>query len=285
MSKRIWLWLVGGFSGAVLAVAVVIWGWSAWLLSRSHPVTSETVRAASDQQHIDNGKRLAVVFGCTHCHGADLRGEVLVDEPMMAVLYASNLTLAAQRMTDAQLAQAIRQGVRIDGRALFVMPSEMYVHLKDDELAAVLGYLRSLPPGGSPTLPVQVGPIGRLGLVMREFLPVPELVATARQKLPLVIDGHAQGRHVALTACSECHGPDLAGLPGSPDLAIAAAYDAEAFRRLMRTGVGRGDRPLKELMSESSRVRFAHFTGEEVAALHAYLKARAEALQRPAPAK
>jgi hypothetical protein len=53
----------------------------------------------------------------------------------------------------------------------------------------------------------------------------------------------------------------------------------------MRAGVGRGARPLKELMSESSRVRFAQFTEEEVAALHTYLKARAETLQRPAPVK
>jgi mono/diheme cytochrome c family protein len=268
----------------------MIWGWSASLLSRSHPTTPETVRAASDPRHVAEGKRLTAMLGCPNCHGDDLRGKLLVDEPMVARLHASNLTLAAQQMNDAQLGQAIRQGVRANGSALVVMPSEMYVHLNDDELAALLGYLRSLAPGGTPTPPVDLRPVGRLGLVMRELLPAPALVAIARQKLPPAIEGHAKGRHVALTTCSECHGPDLAGQPGSsggagvPDLAIAAAYDAEAFRRLMRTGVAREDRELRD-MSKIARVRFAHFTDEEIAALHAYLKARADALQRPAPAQ
>ena len=45
----------------------------------------------------------------------------------------------------------------------------------------------------------------------------------------------------------------------------------------MRSGRGAGGRDLG-LMSEVSRNDFSHFTDQEIEALHAYLKARAERL-------
>jgi hypothetical protein len=63
----------------------------------------------------------------------------------------------------------------------------------------------------------------------------------------------------------------------APDLTIAAAYDLDAFKRLMHTGVAAGDRDLG-LMSQVARNRFARLAEDEVEQLHAYLRARAEAL-------
>ena len=80
-----------------------------------------------------------------------------------------------------------------------------------------------------------------------------------------------------VAACSECHGSDLTGDPlaGSPDLSMAAAYELADFSKLMRTGKGAGGRDLG-LMSEVAKGRFAHFTEDEIAAIHAYLVARSE---------
>jgi cytochrome c553 len=292
-ARKGWTWglrILGGIVGLAVIAWGVVWGWSEAIVSRNYTATAETVRAPSSPQQIIVGKRLASVFGCPDCHGADLQGKLFVDEPNVARVHAPNLTLAAQRLSDAQLAQSIRQGVRPDGRALFAMPSEMYVHLRDEELVAVLGYLRSLPAGGATTPPIEWRTLGRAALVVREFEPAPMLVAKARRVRPPDASEHARGRHTALIACSECHGPDLGGLPGpfgsrgTPSLAIAAAYDIDAFRRLMRTGIARGDRELG-LMSAVARSRFSQLTDDEVDDLHAYLKARAEALQRPGDAK
>jgi cytochrome c553 len=284
MTKR-WTWIsriIVGLVGLALIAWGVIWGWSEAIVSRTYAATAETVRAAGSPQQIAVGKRLAAVFGCPDCHGAGLQGDVFVDMRYVARVHAPNLTLVAQQLSDAQLAQSIRQGVRSDDRALFAMPSEMYVHLRDDELAAVLGYLRSLPAGGAVMPPIEWRAVGRVALVAGEFEPAPVLVAKARIKRPPDAGEHARGRHTALTACSECHGPDLGGRPGpfgasgTPDLAIATAYDVDAFRRLMRTGIARGDRELG-LMSAVARSRFSQLSDDEVDALHAYLKARAEA--------
>jgi mono/diheme cytochrome c family protein len=57
-----------------------------------------------------------------------------------------------------------------------------------------------------------------------------------------------QGRYLARTICAECHGTSLRGAVNpdfaSPDLWMVAAYPADAFTRLMRDGVGLGDRDL-----------------------------------------
>jgi cytochrome c553 len=288
-----WSWvsrIAIALAGLILIAGGVIWGWSEAIVSRTHTASEETVRAAASPQQIVAGKRLAAITGCPDCHGGGLQGDIFVDMPYVARVHAPNLTLVAQQLSDAQLAQSIRQGVRPDGRALFAMPSEMYVHLRDDELAAVLAYLRSLPAGGAAMPPIEWRAVGRFALLVGELEPAPVLVAKARIKRPPDAGEHPSGRHTALIACSECHGPDLGGLPGpfgapgTPDLAIAAAYDVDAFRRLMRTGIARGDRQLG-LMSTVARSRFSQLTDNEVDELHAYLKARAEAPQRQGAVK
>jgi cytochrome c553 len=81
------------------------------------------------------------------------------------------------------------------------------------------------------------------------------------------------GKYLALTSCTECHGQELIGSTetSTPDLAIAASYSDQAFERLMRTGIALGDRELRS-KSKVARKRFAHFTGNEIRALHRYLQ-------------
>ena len=42
--------------------------------------------------------------------------------------------------------RAIRHGVKPDGRAALVMPSEDYNRLSDDDLGALIAHLRQMPP-------------------------------------------------------------------------------------------------------------------------------------------
>jgi mono/diheme cytochrome c family protein len=86
-----------------------------------------------------------------------------------------------------------------------------------------------------------------------------------------------------MTNCTECHGPALFGLkdgPGgqpTPDLRVAAGYDLEQFKTLMRTGVTPAGKPLG-MMREVAVGAFAHMTDAELAAVHAYLVERAKRL-------
>jgi hypothetical protein len=56
---------------------------------------------------------------------------------------------------------------------------------------------------------------------------------------------------------------------------VIGAYGLPEFTRLLRTGIG-VDGKEHGLMSEVAKARFRHFSDEEIAALHAYLSARAQ---------
>ncbi|MBZ8134031.1 cytochrome c [Afifella sp. IM 167] len=54
-------------------------------------------------------------------------------------------------LSDAQVARILKEGVRPDGsKMLPPMPYAFYAHLKDEDLQAIIAYLRSLPPKPFP---------------------------------------------------------------------------------------------------------------------------------------
>lgn len=280
-----WLGHFGLFLLIVLAVALAwLWFASSQKLSARAPINPEKLERPAQSQLADAQRQLRVM-GCISCHGEGLRGKQMFSEAMVATIYAPNLTLIAARSTDQQLAQAIRQGVGVDGRSLLVMPSAQYSHLGDSEVAALIAAIRSVPQGGSETPAVSLGPLGRVGVVSGKLRPQPEMVAEHQQRRPLDLGpDHRTAWKIAATNCSECHGADLSG--GSlasgevgPDLMIVGAYDLPAFKRLLKEGIAPGDRKLG-LMREVARNDFRHLRDDEIEQLHAYLVMRAQKLSR-----
>jgi cytochrome c553 len=265
----------------VLAILIAAYIWIAStqaLNARVEPAPERLVPAS--EASLQEGQHLLLSRACAECHGPDLRGTKFFDVPNVATLYAPNLTIIARQASDQQLAQAIRQGIGHDGQSLLVMPSESYANLTDGEVAALIKAIRAEPAGGEPTPPRRIGPLGRIGLAAGKFKMAPQLVDdyAAAQAADLG-SGFAEGRHIAVTVCSGCHGSTLSGKeaePGTmaPDLTIAGSYDLLAFKRLMRDGLPPSGKELK-MMTGVSRKAFAHFTDSEIAELHAYLVERA----------
>jgi len=100
------------------------------------------------------------IVACANCHIQRDKGKPLFDrglsggmvfeeEPFKA--YASNITPDPEtgigKWTDAQLARAIREGIRPDGTVIGPpMPIAFYRGISDDDLAAIVAYLRAQPP-------------------------------------------------------------------------------------------------------------------------------------------
>ena len=275
---------VGYFAGflvlLVVAALAFVWFVSSNALTSRADAHTETLTAATPAQ-IADGPRQLKILGCVSCHGEGLRGKLFFDEPNVAKLYAPNLTLVAAQADDQRLAQAIRQGVGHDGRSLFVMPSAQYSRLTDGEIAALVHAIRQQPRGGTQTPAISVGPLGRIGIATGKFKMQPDLVAEYAERLPADLGPKfAQGRHLAMTNCAECHGSTLGGGEPkpeltAPDLSIVGAYDLPQFTRLMRTGVPASGKKL-ELMDEIARNDLAHYNDAEIAALYAYLRERAQ---------
>jgi cytochrome c553 len=286
--KRLLRW-IGITLGALVALALIVLALvyvrSERILGRTYPVPTAGLSLPTDAAAVSEGERLVAVRGCfTDCHGRHGEGRVMFDQPMIARIVAPNLTSAVRRYNDAQLGAIIRQGVRPDGRSLLIMPSEAYVALTDEDLGRILAYLRSVPPAEGPGPSVLAGPLGRIGLVAGQFKTAAQLIAEGPAPPPASGEEAALGRYLAWTTCAACHGTDLRGTSNpeftSPTLQVVAGYSAEAFARLMRTGVALGDRQLP-VMGPQARQNLANFTDAEIAALYAYLRALPEAVPHP----
>jgi cytochrome c553 len=265
--------------GIALALAIagyaVVYALSERILNHRYPVSFTSLTIPTDPQSLQEGHRLALLHGCLHdCHGKAAQGQVLFDDATIARIVAPNLTVAVQRYSDTQLADIIRNGVRPDGRSLVVMPAEAFVALSDGDIARIIGFLRSLPPLPGPGPQVVLGPLGRIGVVAGKFRTAAQRVAQSAPPPVAATPEDERGRYVARTVCGECHGSDLHGDANpeftSPDLAVVAAYDPEAFSRLLRTGIARGDRELG-MMSQEARNNLSQLTDPEIAALYHYL--------------
>lgn len=275
-------WLGYGLGGLlILALLFAAWVWFAsWrVLTRTHEAAAERLATPTAAQRADAGRQ-ARILGCSNCHGARLEGRMMFDAGPFARVWAPNLTELAARTSDRQLAAAIRQGVGHDGRALYVMPSPMYSRLSDQEVAALIGYIRAAPRIGERVSGIQWGPIGRFVLAKGDLPSALDRIAEFRTRQPLDTGpATAAGRRLAATVCAECHGADLSGGQPTPDtsapgLAIAGAYDLAQFTRLLRTGRPPNGRDLG-LMREVSEQDLSQLNDAEIAALLAYLQARA----------
>lgn len=223
---------------------------------------------------IRHGSRLSKVLGCTGCHGPDLLGG-----PFNEGWIAPNLTLKVSKYDDLALDRAIRDGIALDGRKIRLMPSEMYRSLSDDDLEALILYLRSLDPAGVPQPEFEPFASDILEWEATGYTDAHVLgLAWSNAGGPIMLDpDHARGRYLSMNLCTECHNDRLQGYPGfTPDLSIIAAYSDDEFRRLLQTGKGNVREDLG-LMSMVSPARFSHLTEREVAELTAYLRARSRA--------
>lgn len=221
---------------------------------------------------IAHGERLTAVLGCSGCHGKELQGKRFYE------LYASNLTREVASYSDAQLEQLLREGVHPTGRDVWAMPSEVFQHLSQPDMAALISYLRTLKPAGRPTgKPLPFEPETKKLIAEGKFKPAAAFVRESRTLGPIDLgNNHALGRYITRVTCAECHGAKLDGNSDTPNLIAAGGYSRAEFEKLITQGVPTGNRKLNELMAKVAQNRFSQLTSRERDALFAYLKARAE---------
>lgn len=233
--------------------------------------------AADAAAKVAHGQRLTHVLGCTGCHDRGLIGSRFYE------LYASNLTREIPKYSDAQFDRLLRHGERPDGKDLDGMPSEIFQHLNDPDVADLLAYLRTLKPTGLPTQPsLPLTEETKKLIAAGELKPAAEWVRLLKDKTPVDLGPrYALGRYITMVTCAECHGEQLNGDPhphpgAPPNLIVVGGYSRAEFETLMTQGIPTGGRKIREMMSGVAKTRFAYMTKHERDALYAYLKARAE---------
>jgi mono/diheme cytochrome c family protein len=275
--KRALRWIgigLAGLVGLVIIAYAVAYILSERVLRQTYALPKVSISIPTDPESVAEGKRLAITRGCFNgCHGKEGKGLVMVDEPMIGRVVAPNLTVAVRKYSDAELVNIIRNGVRPDGRSMVIMPSEVFIHLTDEDLGRILAFLKSLPEATGPGPSVSLGPAARAGLAAGKFQLAAQFIADAASPPDATGEEAVRGRYIARSTCSGCHGADLRGTSvpeESPDLRVVAAYSPEAFTQLMRTGVPIGGRKLA-MMGAVARDNLSRLTDAEIAALYAYL--------------
>jgi mono/diheme cytochrome c family protein len=235
-------------------------------------------------ERIHRGQAIASAY-CDACHssagtltgGRDLGAHL----PMpVGRFIAANLTPVGQlsQWSDGEIFRAIRNGVDADGHWLMVMSLTNVSKLSDDDIQALVAYIRSVPAAGRPT-PNPPDALNPLGLVMLGAgqLPTGKPVFTGAISAPPKAATTGYGAYIlSYHDCRTCHGADLlGGMPGQigtigPGLTMVKDWKLEQFIATLRTGVDPngyhldGDRmPWRAI---------GKMDDEELGAIYAYLK-------------
>ncbi len=252
-------------------------------LSRTFDAQVAAVEIPNDAASVADGARLAKLRGCNGgCHSAGSEGadgQVFFEMFDGTKVVASDLASIARDWSVEDIDRAVRHGVQPDGTsAIAIMPSEMLSGLSDEDFAQIVAYLRSLEPREEPLPKTSVGPLIRMALWVLErdygsFLAAEQVADTTNNVVAPEDDSLHQGWYLATTVCTECHAPDLNGIPRDaiPPLSTVVAYTPDEFTLLMREGVPVGGREF-DLMKTVAVGRFSHFTDAEIMALYRYLR-------------
>jgi len=269
----VWLPLIG-----ILAIGAgfgSVYALSEWRLRAIEAPVPFTYPISSDSETIDKGRHLARTRGCFGCHGQKLEGRVHQWE-WVGLAVAPNLAQYAKENSASTIEAAVRHGVDRQGRALWSMPAYNYRHLVDDDMAALIAFLRSAEVISKSLPRPRLGFRTRWAIATGAEDHMAEWVSSVPPLLAAGNPTQIRGEYLAMTTCNECHGLDLRGSiePDftTPDLAIVAAYSKTEFQSLMRTGIGVGDRINLGLMTVVAKDRFAHFTEQEISDLYEFLR-------------
>lgn len=258
--KRILKWsgiVLGLLIGILIVLMVILNVRTNSRLNETYNIEPELVDIPNDETALARGEYLARLI-CVECHGGDLSGDNFIDESGIATVYAANLTPGrggiADR-TDEDLVTAIRHGVDSDGKPLIIMPAEVFIHWSEEDLGAVIAYLRTLRPVDNEQPEPKISVIGRTLIGVGLFgKPLPaEYIDhdAAFVDMPTIGPNAEYGSYLArAVGCTLCHGDNLEGgiqpenappgeIPTSPDITRAgelADWSEDDFIKLLKTG-------------------------------------------------
>jgi mono/diheme cytochrome c family protein len=280
-------WVVVALAALVAAAIITGLQLGERRMQRKIDVRVQPVAYRTDAQSLERGKYLFAARGCAECHGENGGGRTFVEEAGVRVK-GPNISPGAGSVVAAykpeDWVRTIRHGVTPSGRAVRVMPSEDYNRFTDDDLAALVAYVRGLPPVAGTGAVVELPLPAR---VLYGFGQIPDAASRIDHSLPPaqpVPEGVSleHGKYVA-NMCIGCHGEKLTGgriaggppdWPPAPRLVpgegnVIPRYEKpEALLALFRTGK-RADGTAVQVMPFAT---LREMSEVDVRALHLYLK-------------
>ena len=288
MTRSIIKWL-GRIVALVLVLCVLaaglVYAASERKLRRKYDTAVDPVRLPTDSVSIARGEHLVRnVIDCTICHGDDLGGAIYSSSRAIGTVAGPNLTRGrgGKDYTELDYVRAIRRGVKPDSTSLIVMPSEVFTHLTQQDLGAVVAFLMKAPPVHREVPKSGFGPVGRALLATGKMNilvagKTPHL--TPVESVPIDTTP-AYGKYIAdISGCHGCHGYGLSGgrVAGPPGLPPASNLTPSGIGNWKEADLVRalreGKRPDGTVLNEFMPWKvFRGMTDAEIHAIWLYLR-------------
>jgi cytochrome c553 len=283
--------VITGLVTLILTALLVLGLIGFYKLNERHDNPVANIQVAGTPAQIARGQQLAHL--CVKCHTSNgqlpLSGVNFLAKfagPPLGRLYAPNLTPGGNidDWTDGEVIRAIREGLHKNGRSLLIMGAKKA--LSDDDVQALVAYLRSQPATGEPTPTNAFDLFGALFINLFDFRSAQPPVGHVTGPQPRTPE---YGKYmVDVIGCRACHGDQLqgkvdTGAPGPPPgpnlTKIVPQWTEEQFMTFFNTGTlpGGGTVPILTLPSGFSEPRMpwsevrADTTDDELKAMYAYL--------------
>lgn len=255
-----------------------------------------------ERNAIERGKYVAIAADCAACHtlkgGKPYAGGLGITSPV-GTMYASNITPSKQfgigQYTEKQFFDAVRHGIRRDGRNLYPgMPYTSYALLTDEDIHFLYVYImQGIAPVDEPSpetdLPfpmnLRISMAGWNLLFLSSHPYAPDASKSAQWN---------RGRYLAEGAahCSTCHSPRGLLMQEKKGSALSGGFVGPWFApnitsdrisgiglwqhadlvRYLRSGHVGGKAQAAGSMGEAVEYSFQHLTGDDLDAIATYIQ-------------
>jgi mono/diheme cytochrome c family protein len=288
--KKLFKWIgivLGSLVGLVLVAGLVLFLIGNFHINRTYEFPPSNLTIPTDEASLEFGKHRVETL-CQSCHGPDLSGSILLEDPMLGVVEAANLTTGAggigrEFTSDEDYVRAIRHGIDPEGKPIYMPAVHSTSQLSDKDLGSIIAYLKTVPPVDNTTIGFQVTPLAKILLGAGMLPPFPVEMVNHETHITAPERGVSveYGKYLMDTNdCRDCHGDELAGAE-YPDPTIylitpnltpggeVGFWSEEEFINTLRTGTKPSGTPLSEIMPWKT---YRMFTDDELKAIYIYLQ-------------
>ena len=280
--------VLGSLLGIALLAGVVLYMIGNARLNKVYDLPASNITLPEDAASIEYGKHRVEIL-CQGCHGEDLSGvENWFSAGPLGTIDSANLTAGeggvGKEFTTEDFVRAVRHGIGRDGKPIFMIAVPSTAHLSDEDLGAIIAYLKTIPPVDHTLEGERFTPLAKILLAsgLMDKLPVEAVSHEVNVTAPERAATAEYGEYIVNTNdCRICHGPELNGGPFpdptitkiSPNLTPGGElgfWNEEDFINVIRTGVTPSGHQLDpEFMPWPS---YSKFYDEELQAIWLYLQ-------------
>lgn len=283
--------VIGSLVGLIVIFAASLFFIGNSRLNKTYDIPADNIVIPTDAASIEHGKHLAETL-CTHCHTTNLSSETWFNFPPAGKVDSANLTSGkggiGNEFTDADYIRAIRHGVDETGKPIFMPSVAAFQSMSDEDLGALVAYLKTIPPVDHQTNGQQFTPIAKI-LIGAGIIELPVEIVSHKASITAPTAGATveYGQYlVTISGCQDCHGQNLGGGPyPQPGVSILVpnitpsgeigSWTEEEFFSTIRTGVNPNGHQLNPEYMPWPQIRLS--TDEELKAIWMYLQAQPKA--------